>query len=600
VCGIAGYHHAAALSGKAMLRALAHRGPDSQGTHEEEVAGQQLFLGHARLSIVDLSENGHQPMHGEKSIISYNGEVYNFKALRQQHFSSKEWKSQTDTETILALYEKLGDDFVRLLNGAFAISIFDAKERKVKLFRDRMGIKPLYVHTSTEGIVFASEVQAILAAGIPAELDRTRISDFLVFKYSPGKDTLFKGIERLPAAHRLIYDCATKRAEVSRWWEIGPAYGSYAGSFKQGTAELKERLGEAVDLRLMSDVPLSNFLSGGIDSSIIAHHLRHRQDIHHYCAIKEERHIKAEGTTSDGGHARRLADAWGLTMHEVALAENTFTTANLSKVMGHNDDLIADGSLIPSYLITERAAQDTTVVLSGMGADEILLGYGGHLMTLASKTVGRLPSFMENGLNGLMGGLKPGTGRFKAYKRYLFKLGRYAKSNHRYVGMNVVGDIPSALSVYDHRESRLDQIDAHYFGSGGEVFEGLARFEMENFLQKNLLYMDRMSMANGMEGRVPFMDHNVVEFAHSLPRHFKLSKRFTTKHVLKEAYREELPAHILQRRKAGFGMPLRVLLADDSQRAQFLNEDFFGGIAGFDVDAVRQAVVDLLNKSLVH
>jgi asparagine synthase (glutamine-hydrolysing) len=593
------------MNGEAMLHALSHRGMDGQGQFREDHQHGAFFLGHRRLKIIDLSGNGQQPMHGAQAVMSYNGEVYNFKELKAEHLKGHQFKSDTDTEVILALYEKLGDDFVHHLNGAFAIAIYDKRQHQVKLFRDRLGIKPLYYHLTDDRLIFASEIKAILAAGVKPELNEEGISDFLVFKYSPGTNTLFKNIVRLAPGHSLTFDFASKRASINEFWRPTSAYGSYSLSFNSGMAELRDLVEDAVKIRLMSDVPVSNFLSGGLDSSIIAYYLTGKQDIKHFCAVKQVEHVKAEGTTPDGYHARKLAKEWGLDFNQIPIRSNSLTPEYLSMVMNHNEDLIADGSLIPSYLITREAAKSATVVLSGMGADEIFLGYGGHLMTLASMSMSRLPGTVERKMNEMMGALQPGLGSFKAYKRYLVKLGRYSAHRYKYFGFNVVGDVDSALSVYRSEHSSLDRMADRYFKSDTDVFESLSHFERENFLQKNLLYMDRMSMANGMEGRVPFLDHRIVEFAQSLPREFKLSNRFTTKHILKEAYRKNLPEHIVGRRKAGFGMPLRVLLSDSSKRKRLLDEDFFGSFSGFDIGNIRMAIDDhssgrLDNSALIY
>ncbi len=593
MCGIAGYIADEQLDGNAMLRTLAHRGPDSTGTCRHQIAGRQIFLGHARLSIIDLSDAGCQPMttEDETVTITYNGEIYNFQALREQFLRGYHFRSRTDTEVVLNLYRELGPRFVEQLNGDFAMAIFDARRSKLFLYRDRLGVKPFYYYQRGLTFAFASEIKPFLAADLPVTLSEESLQKFFVCKYVPGDDTLFREVSRLRPGHYIEHDISTGQWRRHRYWQPPLHQPAQRPSYAAVKQELYELLADATKIRLVADVPVGTFLSGGLDSSALAFFLKEHTQIIHHCARKTQEDLRREGTTSDYDHARRLAEAWNLDLRLADLSSTEATRARIKQTTYYSDDLIADGSQIPSYLITSAAKDTSKVMLSGMGADEVFLGYAGHLLVLLTAYFSRLPRALSVRLARAFSRLDQGNGVFKAHRRYLQKFGKYYnRSDLRYAAFAIVGDFENSLRVcrFDP-EPTLDFL-ASYFPPDADPFACVTRFELENFLVKNLHYFDRMCMANSVEGRVPFMDHRVVEFGLQLPRSYKLPHLWGSKKILHDAMRPHLPNHIINRRKAGFGMPLRSIFSEATKVDQLLEYDFFEGFSFFDMDHIRTVI----------
>ncbi len=589
MCGIVGFvaKSLEGINAAAALESLVHRGPDSGDYIAETCAAHQVYLGHRRLSIIDLSTAGNQPMTEGPATLIYNGEVYNFEELRATYLAGETFHSKTDTEVILKLYLKYGSDFVSKLSGDFAIAILDRQKQKLMLYRDRMGVKPLYIYERNGVFAFASEIKAFKSAGLSLSLNEGGIGRYLAFKYSPGTETLHAEVRRLKPAEMLEIDLHTGKKRSEKYWELSKEIVPFKGSYDDAKAELSHLLETAVKSRLIGDVPIANYLSGGLDSSIIAHYLKGGNNVH-YCAVKNASDLKAEGTTSDGYYARKLAADWGLDLRQIPIGQDTLTAENLHNAVHACDDLIADGSIIPAMLIAREAAADHRVVLSGMGADELFLGYNGHFLLRLSQMSQRIP-----GLNPLVGtamrSVNAGKGPFKAYRRYLQKWGNNIGKDYEPSRYSLVGDVDSALSVFNG-DAGFDEFVAPYFPSGKDPFDALFEFEMENFLVKNLHYLDGSSMAYGLESRVPFLDHHLVTFAAGLPVEYKLNWKMKSKKILKEAYADVIPRYVTHRRKAGFGMPLRSLLAKKEVLDAFLPVEYFADQAYFDGDAIRGLV----------
>jgi asparagine synthase (glutamine-hydrolysing) len=587
MCGIAGYISSRpdVFDMPGALGAIAHRGPDFDDQFSEQVGGSFVGFGHRRLSIIDLSSAGHQPMHDGGVSLIYNGEVYNYLELRKTHLSDASFRSDSDTEVILQLYLKFGKDFVKLLNGDFAIAILDRNRSEMLLIRDRLGIKPLYIYESDGILAFASEIKAFTGAGLHVRVNEAEIGNFLVFKYSPGQATLFKEVRRLNPGHLMVVDLNTRALEQTSYWKLNPACSEFKGSYEDAKHALRHQLKSAVEKRLVGDVPIANYLSGGLDSSIIAHYLRDGGH-QHYCAVKHKADTDAEGTTSDGHFARRLATEWGLDLEEIPIGLDQLTETEIGRAAWACDDLIADGSVIPAMLIAAEAAKTHKVVLSGMGADELFLGYNGHMLLRLSGYAEKIPG-LKSMLAPLMRSVAAGRGPLKAYRRYINKWGNNLGKDFEPGRYSVVGDVDSALSVF-RGEHRYAEVFEPYFDHKSDPWEGLLHFETDNFLVKNLNYLDRSSMAYGLESRVPYLDHELVEFAAGLPLHFKLDWKLKPKRILQDAYADVLPIYITKRRKAGFGMPLRTLLGRPAVLEALLPLEFYSGFKCFDLDAVRR------------
>ena len=589
-----------------MVNALEHRGPDAVGEYETVISQQYLGLGHTRLSILDLSEKGNQPFVSDDATIHlvYNGEIYNFPELKEEHLNDEIFKSDTDTEVILKLYQQKGIAFLELLNGDFSIAILDKNKRKLFLIRDRAGVKPLYYSYHNKELIFGSEIKSILQGGVKAELAVENLQNYFVFKYSPGNETLFKNINRLQPAHYLAYDINNSAIEIKRYWDPNKS-NKYANlSFKEAQKEIKNLLKDATEKRLLADVPVGTFLSGGLDSSIIASFLKSKPEINHFCASKEAKDLKKEGTTSDYQYAQQLAEDWKINMTEIPIGSDNTNLEQIRNTIKYGDDLIADGSQIPSFLITKAAAKKSKVILSGMGADELLLGYAGHQMTLLDSWLSKMPfsKFIAERLYTI----DQGNGKFKAFRRYLHKLGKYYSYPHFKYGIyTIVGDYENSLSVFKGTENKSRQILDGYFPKEQNPYDCFKTFEYENFLHKNLSYLDRMTMANGVEGRVPFLDYRIIEFAHAIPRKYKLSNTGVTKTVLKEAFKNDLPDYVTKRRKAGFGMPLRSIFSSEEKINGLIDRELFKSISGFSLVDIERVIKNHLsgredNSALIY
>ncbi|MFZ0008387.1 MAG: asparagine synthase (glutamine-hydrolyzing) [Steroidobacteraceae bacterium] len=590
MCGIAGYVSAAARDGPAMVRSLAHRGPDAHGEYLTAIAGRQVFLGHTRLSIIDLTAAGTQPMFSadRQTVIIFNGEIYNYRELRREFLRDHAFRSGTDTEVLLALYERMGLECLQHLNGDFAFAVLDLRGRRLQLVRDRVGVKPLYTARIGRDLVFGSEVKALIAGGVRPVLDRDQLQSYFIFKYVPGEDTLFKGVRRLAPGTWLDYDLETGEIRSERWWRPDVTSRS-AASYTEAAEQVAALVTDATRLRLVADVPVGNFLSGGLDSSIIASVIRHERQIAHYCARRSDQDRQFEGTSSDFDHAERLARAWSLRLQPIDVGAVQMTSENIRRTVTFADDLIADSAQIPTDLITRGAAASSRVFLSGMGADELFLGYPGHALTLLDQHVRSVPG--AGGVVRWMARVEQGRGAFKSFRRYLYKLGKYYDyPEYRAAIFSLVGDFAVSASVVNTDTKAVSEFLAGYFPPGGDPFEAFKRFEFDNFLQKNLSYTDGMSMANSVEVRVPYLDHRIVNLAHSLPRAYKLSLSGGAKRVLRRAFRDVIPDHIQRRRKAGFAMPIRSLFASRERIDGLLNVGLLVEATGINATAVNELI----------
>lgn len=598
MCGITGYIANQKLPLDEMMFSLQHRGPDAKGKYETNINNKYIGLGHTRLSILDLSEKGNQPFVSAdaKIHVVFNGEIYNYLELKEQCLKAEHFVSNTDTEVVLKLYQQKGIAFIDLLNGDFSIAILDDNQHKLFLIRDRAGVKPLYFSYQNGALIFGSEIKSILKAGVKAELATENLQKYFVFKYSPTNETLFKNINRLQPAHFAEYDFNNHSFQIKRYWQ--PAQqDKYKGiSYQDAQTEVKRLLHDATEKRLIADVPVGTFLSGGLDSSIIASFLKNKPAITHYCASKDAKDLKKEGTSSDFRYAQQLANDWNLNMIEIPIGSDNTTLEQIRNTIKFGDDLIADGSQIPSFLITQQAAKQSKVILSGMGADELFLGYAGHQMTLIDSWLTKLP--LSHSMAKVFHSLDQGNGKFKAFRRYLHKLGKYYDyPNYKYGLYTIVGDFENSLSVFKGDTATTTQFLSNYFPEGLDPFEGIKTFEFENFLQKNVSYLDRMTMANSVEGRVPFLDHRIIELAYSIPRNYKLSNTGRTKAVLKDAFKNDLPDYVTNRRKAGFGMPLRSIFSDEKKINELLDRELLNSIDGFSMEHIEKHIQSHLSGS---
>ncbi|HEX9565334.1 MAG TPA: asparagine synthase (glutamine-hydrolyzing) [Gemmatimonadaceae bacterium] len=543
-----------------MMDTIRHRGPDGSGMYLRAGIG----LGHRRLSIVDVA-HGAQPMsirNGEVQLI-YNGEVYNHPTLMPElQAAGVQYATHCDTETILHLYERHGTAMPERLRGMFAFAIWDERRRELFMARDRLGVKPLYyVHTQDGALYFASEIKALLAVGaVQPALNMAAFPDYLANHATSGEETLFEGVKRLAPGHTLTWRDGTVRLE--RYWKLGfsPAAIDTRGD-RALIDEYRERFRESVRLRLMADVPLGMFLSGGIDSAAITAMMSTLVDE----PIRTFSVAFAEREANELAYARLVAARYGTDHHEITVTPHDFFSA-LPTLLWHEDEPIAHPSSIALNFVSRLAAEHVKVVLTGEGSDETLGGYGRYRYTVWNMAFGRALQTLTGSLGRRAGaallGSAPRGSRWQARLRRT-ALARHATLDDLYFDNFAVFDRAriNALLAPEWRDA-LGAVDpyaaAHellYATDAGSVLNQLLHVDLFTYLHELLMKQDQMSMAASIESRVPFLDHPLIEFTATLPERLKLRGR-TTKYVLRAAMRDYLPAEILSRGKMGFPVPI--------------------------------------------
>ena len=529
---------------------LRHRGPDGEGLHVSGPVG----LGHRRLAIVDVA-GGQQPMANEDQTvwITFNGEIYNHAALRPGlEARGHRYRTRSDTEAILHLYEEEGERCVERLSGMFAFAIWDEKKGQLLLARDRLGIKPLYYAVTDHELLFASEIKAILAAGLPPELNHQALPEYLATRFVSGAETLFRGVKRLEAGRTLTWSRAEGLHE-RRYWSIPPAAEDDGRSFHQRATDLRGRLREAVASHLMSDVPLGLFLSGGIDSSGLLGLMAP--------LVKEPVRTFAVGFAereADELRYARLAARSAASLHrEIVVSPEEFFR-ELPRLVWHEDEPIAFPSSVPLYFLSRLARDHVKVVLTGEGADELFLGYNRYRVTAWNERLGRAyRSFLPEALRGGVRRLVP----------------RLPRAARRYAERSFLGLAPGPRSLFcenfavfsaAQRERMVEELgtrDPHgeemrcYDEAAGSSLDRMSRTDLQTYLVRLLMKQDQMSMAASIESRVPFLDHGLVEHVAALPAEVKL-RGLTTKAILREALAGLVPREILTRPKMGFPVPV--------------------------------------------
>ena len=574
ICGYAGDHRPELLD--AMTTVMQHRGPDGAGAWWDREA--RVGLGHRRLSIIDLSDAGRQPMCNEDETvwISFNGEIYNFADLRGPLESKgHRFRSHTDTEVLVHLYEERGVDMLQDLNGMFAFAIWDARQRQLLLARDHVGVKPLYYWIGGDRLYFASEIKALLRIPeIRNELNVAAVRHYLTFLWVPGDETLLRGIKKLEAGHYLLW--RDGRATVKPWFTL-----RYEPDDSVTEAEWIDRVHETfvrtTRRQMVSDVPLGAFLSGGLDSSSIVSSMREAfpdRDITCYTVRFDQNDMARDQGVDDYPYARRVAEILDVQLKGVLLKPNVIRL--LPKMIWHLDEPDADPAIFPSYLICKLAREDgTTVLLSGTGGDEVFFGYRSHV---AYRTYDRL-SWMGRFPGGplLSTAVAGSTALFGAQNRTARRLRKFQKGLHqsaleRHLALSewssvpIRGEIlkPDVLATEPGASSEPACMRKYYdsFVGKGELNRH-SHLLIQTFLAAhNFLYTDKTSMAVSVETRVPFMDVELMRLAARIPEHYKL-RGATTKYVLKRAMERYLPASVLYRSKTGFGAPLRQWISED-------------------------------------
>ena len=595
MCGIAGIIN---LNGKPvpedilirMNNAQAHRGPDDHGI----LIDRNVGLAHRRLSIIDLSQ-GHQPLGNEDGRIQivFNGEIYNCLELRrgleqQGHI----FKTHCDTEVIVHLYEEYGAACTGKLAGMFAFAIYDSVHRKMLFARDRLGKKPLFYFKNSECFLFSSELGGMkMHPAMPSELNLQAIHDYLSLQYIPCPDTVFKGVCKLPPAHYMELDLENGRTVLERYWRAD--YSAKTDlSFEDAVIKLRKLLFTAVERRLMSDVPLGAFLSGGLDSSIITGIMSRlsKQPVKTFTiGFNDPKYDERNYARAAAEAINRQADC-PLEYHEKVVDQNDFPV--LEKLVDHYGEPYSDASMLPTFLLSKFTREKVTVALSGDGADEVFAGYERYLLIKYSQMLDVIPASLRTVFFGsLRKFLNNGAGE-RTLSGRLNRTLRIAASSgeHRYLDIINRFKEPLKKQLYGARFDNFSPMDTYEIFKAASkqvtaagAVEKVMETDLYTYLPGDILTkVDIASMACSLEVRSPFLDHEVVEFAASLPLEYK-QRGTSRKHILKEAFKDMLTPELLNRNKRGFGVPLaswfrgswKSILQERLLEGRLIKEEFF-------------------------
>jgi len=561
-----------------------HRGPDDSGIWDRRSPdGCFVGLGSRRLAILDLSPLGRMPMcnHDHSIWITYNGEIYNFADLRQELESTGcSFKSHTDTEVLLHLYEKYGTDCVKRLNGMFSFAICDLRSGSPILFvaRDHFGVKPFYYFHSGERFAFASEVKALLQVpGIEAELDPESLHQYLTFLWVPGPKTMFQGIFKLPAGHFAIF--RDGELKITQYWDLTfPQAGhKFPRSEADLSEEIRERFRKSVRTQMVSDVPIGAFLSAGLDSSSIVAMMRRatNRPVRTYTITFPKKYRVGETTLDDPDVATRLAHHLGCENQRIVVEPDV--TELLPKLVWHMDEPTADPAMIAAYLVCREARKQATVLLSGVGGDELFAGYRKHIAQRWAQTYRLIPGSSRHLFEAMISALPGLRGTaLKGGVRLAKKMARSASldpvrqfiANCTYLDENHKNDLYNEQFSLNINGAHSDTTHRAAFNrvADADFLNQMLYVDTKIFMTSlNLTYNDKMSMASSVEVRVPFLDRELAEFvAWNVPPELKL-KGFlnpTTKYIFRKAM-HDLPEEVLQQPKAGFAAPVDYWLAHD-------------------------------------
>jgi asparagine synthase (glutamine-hydrolysing) len=544
-----------------MTATIVHRGPDDDGFFYDRGVG----IGMRRLSIIDLP-GGHQPIANEDDTrwIVFNGEIYNYQSLGPElRAAGHHFRTHSDTETIVHAFEQFGPDCVHHFNGMFAFAIWDTRQRRLFAARDRLGVKPLYYFWDGSTLVFASEMKAILASGlVPREVDDDAIWHYLTFRYIPAPLTIWKGIRKLPPGHSLSFDPATRSLEVRRYWDIPYDAPSQTLSDEEELEEFSARFRESVRLRLIADVPVGIFLSGGLDSSAVAAAVK---EVHNTSLNTFSIAFNEGGKFDETPFARQVAERLGTHHHELKIGESEFVDF-LDDLVWFTDEPLGDPVCVPLYYVSKLAAEHVKVVLSGEGSDEVLAGYGFEHVVAGWERLTRMQRWPR-----LLRETAPAAAfRLIGQQRYAEKVRIRNLSPAQYniaTAPNMTRYFSSAEKcrlwpgATRHRDS--DEIVRDYYKRAptrDPLHQMLYAYCQDWLVEDLLMKADKMTMATSIELRVPFLDYQLVEWLATRPSTSKVrrdaSGKLVTKYLLRRYSESRLPRSVIDRPKQGFPTPL--------------------------------------------
>lgn len=582
MCGIFGFVSAGARSSQTVLNdlrvglnAISHRGPDGEGAWASDSG--TVGLGHRRLSVIDLA-TGEQPMHSDdcRYTIVYNGEIYNYIELRNE-LGANNFRTQSDTEVVLRAYQRWGRDCVCRFRGMFAIAIWDEQERNLFLARDRFGIKPLYWAQTANGLYFGSEVKALLPFLDQRRVSCAAMSDYFTFQFCLGEKTLMDGVWQLPAAHEALVPLG-QVPQAQRYWEVHYDI-DYDHTEYWFSERLRELMDDSVRMHLRADVEVGSYVSGGVDSSLLASLAREARPGGRFQAFNGR---FTEGADFDESrYAAVLANEQNMQLHVADIGEQDFVD-HIAKVIWHLDQPTAGPGSFAQYMVSKLVGQNVKVVIGGQGGDEIFGGYARYLVAYFEQCIrGAIEGTLHSG-NYLVTyeSIIPNLETLRQYKpmlREFWAHGLFDERDERYWRLvnraNTFGGILNAEAM-DQRET-MAEFKSIFWGEnvGKEsYFDSMTHFDFKTLLPALLHVEDRMSMAHGVEARVPFLDHPLVEFAATIPADIKF-KNGELKRLLKTVFSGRLPQAITNRKdKMGFPVPINLWLKRGGKARELIGD----------------------------
>ena len=555
MCGIIGFIGENRDVAKKMLESIHHRGPDDSGIFCDDM----VTLGHVRLSILDLSSAGHQPMSYKNLVIVFNGEIYNFEEIKKELSNEYFFESHTDTEVVLKAFHKWGVDAIKRFIGMFAFAIYDKTKKEIFLFRDRVGVKPLYYYFDGKDFLFASELKAIMEYKKDLQIDKNALYEFFQFGYISSNLSIFKKCYKLPPGHYATFNTQNLTFKIHKYWSIIPFFEKPKFKRKEDDLvdELESLLIDSFKYRMVADVPIGVFLSGGIDSSIVAAILqKHYGDIHTFTiGFKEAKYNEANW-------AKKVAEYLG-TKH----TEKYLSSGEAKEILNHfvkiYDEPFGDSSGIPTTLVSQIAKEGgVKVVLSADGGDEVFCGYVHYWYNESiGKKLFKIPFSLRKGLSVLMKTI----GVDNASK--MFKVRRFAHKYNKLSEMLTDKEWQSFYESYIHISNNyemkkligyISKIDEPSFkvGEKEHPMQGMMLWDYHRYLPDDILVkVDRATMQNSIEGREPLLDHRIAEFMAQVPFEYKY-RNGTSKYLLRKVLERYLPKELIDRPKMGFGIPL--------------------------------------------
>jgi asparagine synthase (glutamine-hydrolysing) len=610
MCGIAGayyYHHPSAEISKtasAALAQLSYRGPDSNGY----VYDYPALLVHTRLAIIDISNAAAQPftdITGRYTIV-FNGEIFNYKELKQELIQKGiQFQSQSDTEVLLYLYITYGADCLSKLNGFFAFAVYDKQERKLFLVRDRYGVKPLYYHKNKEGFYFASELKALKQFDVKTTIDKLSLRTYFQINYIPPPFTIYDKIYKLEPGYCLTV--TEEKFEKKQWYNIVPHKEELSSlSYSEAKQKIKALLNDAVQKRLISDVPLGCFLSGGIDSSVItALAAKHSPNINTFSiGYKDEKYF-------DETHYAALVAKMHKTNHTVFALSNDDLLAGLYDMLDYLDEPFADSSALAVYILCRETGKKVTVALSGDGADELFSGYNKHAAELKIRNVGTLERIIAYGkpIWNMLPASRNSFAGNKLRQLQKFSEGYFLSKEERYWRWAGFMNDEDAMNFYHstyfnaNNESlfrrRRKPLYTQLLSQSNDFNYYLLADQIMVLPGDMLTKVDLMSMANSLEVRTPFLDYRLVDFVNRLPAHYKIDGRMKKK-ILQETFKDDLPNELFNRPKKGFEVPLYSWFNKELKskiESEWLNDRFIEEQGIFNPEKIKDLKKKIFSKN---